>query len=489
MRGIGGRVHAIILSASVAGLSVFSFGTSAESSTSLSIVSVSVTRPDPATCTYRWQASVRNDGTTQAGGTGTAVQAYQGSTAGDWAPASGTTVPLISPGGTQTSSAITFERLANKTLLKVQVYQASAVVAEKLQSLQAEPAPKLTLSNFSASDTTYAIDLVNLLQEGYPGVSIQAYAAKDYSSGWVPAGGIVVPCIAASGYRNNGFKPSGYGLVKVQVIRGSKVIVEQIFNAAALKAPTVLKAPTQAAPMGRAELTGFSIQAPVVARPDPVGCGYRWEATVRNNTQATTDGLTLQGYTQRNGWVESGAGGRTLPNLAAGASSQQSSGFDASELGTYVYLAIEKSGQRLAVGPKTPLPPRPRVEDALAVVGKVSATSFGVSVRNRLAEGYPGFDLTLEVSTSSSPQGPWSRPEVLLIKKCIRGNTDTESLTRSKPADQRYVKVDVIRWPPPGGPRPGEPPWPAKATVLTRVLEPSLPIKDAPQAPPAAVVK
>ena len=74
----------------------------------------------------------------------------------------------------------------------------------------------------------------------------------------------------------------------------------------------------------KSEVRAIIIPPPTITRPDPAGCAFRWQATVRNDTGATQDGLTLQGYTNRNGWVENSASGSSLPTLAPGASATES---------------------------------------------------------------------------------------------------------------------------------------------------------------------
>ncbi len=109
-------------------------------------------------------------------------------------------------------------------------------------------------------------------------------------------------------------------------------------------------------------------------------------------------------------------------------------------------------------------------------------------MQNRIAEGFPVEGLQVQAWTAPTAAGPWPTspyvpavsptkdrpPGWLFLKGCLRAGASSDPLTAAKPSDHHFVKIDVIRSPPPGGPKGGDPPWPRAVVLQTQIVEPPL---------------
>jgi hypothetical protein len=207
----------------------------------LTVVSVNVAHPDPTTCRFVWAATLRNNGSTQAG-SGVAVQAYQSGSGASRAPASGTSISSIPPGGTATTNPISFLRKANMSRLEIKLFEAGRVISAKVVHLPADPPTSISFGRSRITATGYTINVRNLNAKGVSDIVIQTHSSRSPTGPWSPAGGRLVECIGGKGnFRKTGSKPQDHSHVRVTVSRGGAVVASRIFSQSDNKRPGIFK--------------------------------------------------------------------------------------------------------------------------------------------------------------------------------------------------------------------------------------------------------
>jgi len=207
----------------------------------LTVVSVNVAHPDPTTCRFVWAATLRNNGSTQAG-SGVAVQAYQSGSGASRAPASGTSTSSIPPGGTATTIPISFRRRANMSRLEIKLFEAGRVISAKVVHLPADPPTNISFGRSRITATSYAVNVRNLNAKGVSDIVIQTHSGKSPMGPWSPAGGRIVECIESKGsFRKTGGKPPDHSHVRVTVTQGGAVVASRIFSQSNNKRPGIFE--------------------------------------------------------------------------------------------------------------------------------------------------------------------------------------------------------------------------------------------------------
>ena len=209
--------------------------------TGVEVAAIALTQADPASCTYNWFATIRNRGSVDTDNGGV-VQAQQGDDNGQWAGASGVSLPLVRPGETKTSHPITFVRRGEKTKFKVQLYWNGRVWTQKTMNLPAEHL-RVQLTDYRATATSFEVSVKNLSAKGYPGLFIQTFSAPNGAGPWSAAGGFTIFSAAGGGrpstacltgsskYFHKGHKPADHPYVKIQLKHSSnRIMLEKVFG-------------------------------------------------------------------------------------------------------------------------------------------------------------------------------------------------------------------------------------------------------------------
>jgi hypothetical protein len=208
----------------------------AQSSGSAVLESVTVTRPDVRTCDYTWTAVARNTGSAQIAQNQLKAQGNQGKKSKGgyaWMGAGGpTSFGAIDAGATGSTQA-GFARKPEASKFWVVLYFAGGTsISEKTVDLPPEAAPSFALAHFTATETTFGVDVKNLLGEGMSGVLVQTFSAAERDAAvWKGAGAMTVDCLAGGGtYHMSGSKPSTDRWVMVKVLHSSATVVDQVFD-------------------------------------------------------------------------------------------------------------------------------------------------------------------------------------------------------------------------------------------------------------------
>ena len=200
------------------------------------VTAISVVRPDAAICTYKWQATVRNDsGTTSAP---TSARALEGTAAGVWQPKGGVRVDVLGLGQTGTAGPLTFERTSEKTQFKVEITSGDQIVGSMVQALPPQPPESVLSLVASASATSYVVTVKNSASEGYPAhdLGLQGWSGPTATGPWSAAGGTdIAPnerrCLRANGaYTMSTSKPSAHRFVRAQLNAGSRTVLETVID-------------------------------------------------------------------------------------------------------------------------------------------------------------------------------------------------------------------------------------------------------------------
>jgi hypothetical protein len=201
---------------------------------SLSIESAATSVPNPSTCSYRWDAVVKNTGASPVDGTKVTIHGIEApNAAGPWRGAGGQRLSgTLAPGQTAPVQG-GFHRAAASTAFKLTALYEGTLLAEKPAALAVPPPPSVAIDNATVTGAArYSVAIRNGGSAGFPDLTVQALAASSANpNAWVGAGGELVPCIEAGGtFRYDGVVPTGYNMIKIQVRLGSTVIAEKVLN-------------------------------------------------------------------------------------------------------------------------------------------------------------------------------------------------------------------------------------------------------------------
>jgi len=190
-------------------------------------------------------------------------------------------------------------------------------------------------------------------------------------------------------------------------------------------------------------LPNFSIDTVSVTRPSTANCNYQWSATVKNNGTTAVNGslVTLQAYQGNSGgsW-NAASGGKLSGSINPNQVQSESKTFvrldNKNQLKMQVYFQGTVIAEKIT---ELPAEPQPAVEISNC---NIADTSYTVTIRNLLAEAFPGLTVQGYTASSANPNN-WAAGGGMGIA-CLSANGIYKH-TGPKPAGNDIIKIMIIR--------------------------------------------